>query len=178
MRRRRFDIRQVLAVRRSGIHGRGVYARVPIPAGTRLIEYKGRRLTPAEADATYPEVPGVPYHTFLFQIDDDVVVDAGVGGSLARWINHSCDPNCDAVVVEGRVKRIWIDSVRDIAVGEELTYDYGFLLDEPHTDELRARYPCACGAPTCRGTMLADDTEEDEPEWEEEEDEEGMGRET
>lgn len=167
MRKRRFDIRQVLSVRRSGIHGKGVYARVPIPAGTRLIEYRGRRLTPELADALYPEIEGVPYHTFLFQIDDDVVVDAGVGGSLARWINHSCDPNCDAVVVD---KRIWIDSVRDIAVGEELTYDYGFVLDEPHTPELRRRYPCICGAPTCRGTILADDTDEDLDDFDDEED--------
>jgi SET domain-containing protein len=141
-----------LALRRSGIHGRGVFARVPIPAGVRLIEYRGKRITNAEADATYPEDPTRPYHTFLFAIDGDVVIDAGRGGSMARWINHSCDPNCDAVIDDGRV---WIESVRDIAAGEELTYDYNFILEERHTPAAKKRYPCACGAESCRGTMLA-----------------------
>jgi SET domain-containing protein len=141
-----------LSLRRSGIHGRGVFARVPIPAGVRLIEYRGKRITNAEADALYPEDLSRPYHTFLFAIDGDVVIDAGRGGNMARWINHSCDPNCDAVIDDGRV---WIESVRDIAPGEELTYDYNFILDERHTPALKKRYPCACGTKSCRGTMLA-----------------------
>jgi len=152
MARESFEVRRRLALRRSGIHGKGVFAREFIPAGTRLIEYAGQRITPAEADARYPEDPSVPYHTFLFQIDDDVVVDAAYGGNLARWINHSCDPNCDAVIEEGR---IYIESVRDIQPGEELAYDYNFVLPERHTPALKKRYPCICGASNCRGTMLA-----------------------
>jgi SET domain-containing protein len=150
--RPKLPITKVLQMRSSRIHGKGVFARVPIPAGVRLIEYRGKRITNAEADATYPEDPDVPYHTFLFAIDGDVVIDAGRGGNMARWINHSCDPNCDAVVEDGRV---WIQSTRDIAPGEELTYDYRFMLDERHTPALKKRYACICGSPNCRGTILA-----------------------
>lgn len=147
-----FSIRRHLALRRSRIHGRGVFARERIPAATRLVEYRGERITPAEADARYPDDPARDYHTFLFQVDDEVVVDASRGGNLARWINHSCAPNCDAVIDGGR---IYIESLRDIAAGEELTYDYMFMLEERHTPALKRRYPCICSAPGCRGTMLA-----------------------
>lgn len=148
----RLSVRRRLALRRSGIHGRGVFARERIPAGARVVEYRGERITPAEADRRYPDQPAGEYHTFLFQIDDDVVIDAGRGGNLARWINHSCAPNCDAVV-EG--DRIFIESVREIEAGEELTYDYMFVLEERHTPARKRRYPCHCGVPDCRGTMLA-----------------------
>jgi uncharacterized protein len=147
-----FDVRSGLSLRRSRIHGRGVFARVPIPAGTRIIEYRGERITNDEADARYPDEPDREHHTFLFSIDDEVVVDAAFKGNMARWINHSCDPNCDAVIEAGR---IWIESIRDIAPGEELRYDYNFILPERHTPALKKRYPCVCGAPTCRGTILA-----------------------
>lgn len=130
----------------------GVFALAAIPAGVRLIEYAGERLTPAQADARYPEDDRSPHHTFLFAIDDDVVVDAAVAGNEARFINHSCDPNCDAVI-DG--KRIWIETLRDIAPGEELAYDYAYVLPERHTPVAKKRYPCHCGAVTCRGTILA-----------------------
>lgn len=152
MRQTDFQVRRRLSLRRSGIHGRGVFAREPIPAGTRLIEYRGERITVAEGDARYPLDPSVPYHTFLFEIDDGVVIDAGRRGNMARWINHSCEPNCDAVIEDAR---IYIESIRDIAAGEELTYDYNFILEERHTPAAKRRFPCACGAPGCRGTMLA-----------------------
>ena len=142
-------------VRRSSIHGRGAFATRPIPAGTRLVEYTGERLTPAQADARYPDPPPGStevHHTFLFAIDDDVVIDAAVGGNAARWINHSCDPNCDAVIEDGR---IWIETIRDVEPGEELAYDYAYVLPERHTPAAKKRFPCNCGAPSCRGTMLA-----------------------
>jgi SET domain-containing protein len=138
-------------VRESAVHGRGAFATRRIAAGTRLIEYAGRRLTPAEADALYPEIAGESHHPFLFAIDDDVVIDAGVDGNDARWINHSCDPNCDAVIEDGR---IWIEAIRDIAPGEELAYDYAYELPERHTPAAKRRYPCTCGAAKCRGTIL------------------------
>jgi SET domain-containing protein len=142
-------------IRDSPIHGIGAFATRRIPAGTRLIEYAGERLTPAAADARYPDDAATPHHTFLFAIEDDdgteIVVDAAVGGNDARWINHSCDPNCDAVVEHGR---IWIDTIRDVAAGEELAYDYAFILEERHTPAAKRRYPCACGAARCRGTIL------------------------
>ena len=138
-------------IRPSPVHGLGAFATRFIPRGTRLIEYAGERITPAEADARYPDVPGEHHHTFLFTVDDDVVVDAGVGGNEARFINHSCDPNCDAVIEDGR---IWIETIRDVAAGEELAYDYAYVLPERHTPAAKRRYPCRCGAATCRGTIL------------------------
>ena len=109
----------------------------------RLIEYAGERLTPAEADARYPDVAGERHHTFLFAIDDDVVIDAAVDGNEARFINHSCDPNCDAVIDDGR---IWIETIRDVEPGEELAYDYAYVLEERHTPAAKRRFPCHCGA--------------------------------
>lgn len=138
-------------VRASPMQGLGVFATRPIPAGMRLIEYAGERLTPAQAEARYPEVAGERHHTFLFAIDDHVVVDAAVDGNAARFINHACDPNCDAVVDDGR---IWIEALRDIEPGEELAYDYAYVLPERHTPAAKRRFPCHCGAATCRGTIL------------------------
>jgi hypothetical protein len=137
-------------IRASPIQGFGAFATRPIRAGLRLIEYAGQRLTPAEADARYPD-DGTRHHTFLFAIDDDVVIDAAVDGNDARCINHSCDPNCDAVVEDGR---IWIETIRDVAAGEELAYDYAYMLEERHTPAAKRRYPCSCGARNCRGTIL------------------------
>ena len=139
-------------VKKSPIHGKGVFATRRIPKGTRLIEYKGERISWEEADRRYDDSIQ-PHHTFLFAVDDKVVIDAGVRGNDARWINHSCDPNCEAVDEDGR---IFIETIRDIEPGEELTYDYSYILDEPHTAAVKARYPCYCGSPKCRGTILGD----------------------
>ena len=140
-------------IRPSPKHGLGAFATTNIPAGTRIIEYAGARITPEEAHARYPDsTPGVSHHTELFAIDDDIVIDASVDGNEARFINHSCDPNCDAVVDD---KRIWIEAIRDIAPGEELAYDYAYILPERHTPAAKRRYPCNCGSANCRGTILA-----------------------
>ena len=139
-------------IRDSPIHGSGAFATRHIPEGTRLVEYRGERLTPAEADARYPDVPGEVHHTYLFAIDDDIVIDAAVDGNEARFINHSCGPNCDAIIDDGR---IWIETIRDILPGEELAYDYAYELEERHTPAAKRRYPCNCGSPSCRRTILA-----------------------
>ena len=131
--------------------GLGAFATQRIAPGVRLIEYAGARLTPREAEARYPDAGASEHHTFLFAIDDHVVVDAGVRGNEARWINHSCAPNCDAVIEGGR---IWIETLHDIEPGEELAYDYAYVLVERHTPAAKRRYPCRCGAVTCRGTIL------------------------
>lgn len=137
----------------SDVHGRGAFATEWIPTGTRLIEYTGERITEEEADARYDdEDESRPHHTFLFSLDNGEVVDATYGGNVSRWINHSCDPNCEAVIEDDR---IFIESVRDIASSEELSYDYAFVLEERHTPALKARHPCYCGASNCRGTILA-----------------------
>ncbi|MEP6989300.1 MAG: SET domain-containing protein-lysine N-methyltransferase [bacterium] len=138
--------------RASPMQGLGVFATRPIDAGIRLIEYAGQRITPAEADARYPDVEGERHHTYLFAIDDDVVVDAAFDGNQARFINHSCDPNCDAIIEDGR---IWIETIRAVAAGEELAYDYAYVLAERHTPAAKRRFPCHCGAARCRGTILA-----------------------
>jgi Proteins containing SET domain len=104
-------------IRQSPIQGLGAFATEPIRAGTRLVEYTGERLTPPQADARYPDDTGERHHTYLFAIDDEIVIDAAVDGNEARFINHSCDPNCDAVIDDDR---IWIEAIRDIAPGEEL----------------------------------------------------------
>jgi len=138
-------------IRESPIQGLGAFATRVIPSGTRLIEYAGERLTPKEADDRYPDEEATRHHTFLFAIDDDIVIDAAVSGNEARFINHSCDPNCDAVIDDGR---IWIETIREVQPGEELAYDYAFLLEERHTPAAKQRYPCSCGSRTCRGTIL------------------------
>ncbi len=141
-------------VRRSPRHGRGVFARRTIPAGTPIIEYTGELIAEAEGERRYPSRPGVadePEHTYLLTLDDERVIDANVGGNAARFINHSCEPNCEPVAYGDRM---WIVSVRDIRSGEELAYDYAIELDEPHTAARKRRFPCACGAPRCRGTLL------------------------
>src|ERR1051325_5088283 len=117
-------------IRRSPIQGLGAFATRRIPRGTTLIEYAGERLTPEQSDARYPDNFDERHHTFLFAIDDSVVIDAAVNGNDARFINHSCDPNCDAVIEDGR---IWIETTRDIERGEELAYDSAYELEERHT---------------------------------------------
>lgn len=139
-------------VRRSKIHGRGVFAATNIPKGARIVEYRGKRILYSLASKLYPDVDGKPTHTFLFELDDDTVIDAAQGGNAARWINHSCNPNCEAVEDEGR---IYIESIRAIKAGEELGYNYGITLEERHTPAEKKRWPCYCGAKNCRGTLLA-----------------------
>lgn len=142
---------KLYVVRWSKIHGRGVFAATDIHKGARIIEYKGKRISYKLACKLYPDVDGKPTHTFLFEIDDDTVIDAAQGGNAARWINHSCEPNCEAVDEDGR---IYIEATRKIKAGEELGYNYGITLDEKHTKAEKKRWPCYCGKKTCRGTLL------------------------
>jgi uncharacterized protein len=139
-------------IKASAIQGLGAFAVRRIPGGIRLIEYAGQRLTPGQADQRYPDDECERHHTYLFAIDDDVVIDAAVDGNDGRFINHSCDPNCDAVIEDSR---IWIETIRDVEVGEELAYDYAYVLDERHSPAAKRRFPCHCGSPSCRGTILA-----------------------
>lgn len=138
-------------VRRSRIHGRGVYAARRIRSGTRIIEYVGDRISHEEADARYDMKAEDDGHTFLFVVDDDLCIDAGVGGNAARFINHKCDANCETII-EGR--RVFIEAIRTIQPGEELGYDYQLTWETTDDPEELALYTCRCGAPNCRGTML------------------------
>jgi SET domain-containing protein len=141
-----------LQVRRSGVHGRGVFAMVPIEAGTVLIEYKGEVITWDEALRRHPHDPNDPNHTFYFHIDEQHVIDGKVGGNSSRWINHSCEPNCEA---EDRDGRIFIKALVDLYPGEELFFDYGLVIDGRLTAKLKKEYECRCGSASCRHTMLA-----------------------
>lgn len=147
-----------ISLRRSPIHGNGVFAAADLPPGMSLVEYRGRRLAHAEADDIYGDTLDTG-HTFLFTLNDNFVIDANVGGNIARWINHSCDPNCLPVLIEhgdGETAqdKVVIESKRAIRAGEELTYDYGITLAERHTARLKRIWACRCGASNCSGTML------------------------
>jgi uncharacterized protein len=139
-------------VRNSPIHGRGVFARRTIRKGAYIIEYRGQRVSLAEAERRPDSDPRNPYHTFLFELHDGRVIDAAVRGNAARWINHSCAPNC--IPVEDDDARVFIEAKRTIRAGEELSYDYQLTVPGHITKKMKAGYACRCGAPRCRGTML------------------------
>ena len=146
-----------IATRKSAIHGNGMFAVAPIAKGERLIEYKGRRRSHDEVDND-DSGDVESGHTFLFTLDEDWVIDANYEGNSARWINHSCAPNCEAVMEEdeddARASRVFIEAIRAIRPGEELTYDYGITLAQRHTARLKKIWACRCGARDCTGTML------------------------
>jgi SET domain-containing protein len=141
----------LFVVRRSRIHGNGVYAARRIRKGTRIVEYVGERISHEAADARYEAKGQDDGHTFLFVVSDGLVIDAGVGGNEARFINHSCDPNCETVIEGGRV---FIEALRDIRKGEELGYEYGLTWESNDDPDELANYACRCGAAKCRGSML------------------------
>jgi hypothetical protein len=141
-----------IATRKSGVHGKGMFAVAPVAEGQHLIEYIGQRIDWQEALARHPHDPSQPNHTFYFSLEGGDCIDANVGGNDSRWINHSCAPNCEADELHGRV---FIKALRNIDTGEELFYNYGLVIDEKYTKKLKADYACWCGAKKCRGTMLA-----------------------
>ena len=141
----------LVEARNSPIHGRGVYAIMPIKKGARVIEYLGERISHGEADARYEKKGDDDGHTFLFIASNRTVIDAAVDGNDARFINHSCNPNCETVIENSRV---FIDAIRNIKVGEELGYDYQLTWESTDDPAELAMYACCCGAKRCRGTML------------------------
>jgi SET domain-containing protein len=141
-----------IQVRRSGVHGKGVYALAPIAKGERIVEYTGQIITWKQALKRHPHDPSDPNHTFYFHIDDGRVIDGKFGTNAAKWINHSCQPNCETDEDDGRV---WIIAKRAIKPGEELNYDYGLILDGRHTEKIKKEFECRCGSRKCRGTLLA-----------------------
>lgn len=146
-----------IVTRRSPIHGNGVFAARDLPKGVRLVQYRGRVITDAQADRRY-DGSSDSGHTFLFILNDDYVIDANFDGNAARWINHSCSPNCEAVIDEHasdrRRDRVFIETIRPIKAGEEISYDYGIVLDEPYTARLKKIWECRCGSRKCTGTIL------------------------
>ncbi len=139
-------------IRPSPIQGMGAFAVRLIAKGTRVVEYAGERITPEEADARYDDDAMERPHTFLFTVNKKTVIDAAHRGNEARFINHSCAPNCEAVIQAGRV---FIEAICDISPGAELTYDYHLERPGRFRAEWKQRYACHCGAPSCRGILLA-----------------------
>jgi uncharacterized protein len=141
-----------IQVKKSGIHGKGVFAARALAKGELVIEYKGEIISWDEALRRHPHDPTDPNHTFYFHIDDGRVIDGKVHGNAARWINHACTPNCEA---EQAGDRVFIHTKRAVKAGEELFYDYGLVIDERYTPKLKKQFECRCGTRNCRHTMLA-----------------------
>ncbi len=141
----------LIEVRASPLHGLGVFAARRIPRGTRVIEYLGERVSHAEADRRYDHKDAGDSHTFLFIVDERTVIDAGVDGNEARFVNHSCEPNCESVIEN---QRVYIDAIRTIEPGEELTYDYQIKREADDPPDIDAIFACRCGVEGCRGSML------------------------
>jgi len=139
-------------IRDSSIQGHGAFALREIRRGTHIIEYTGERISHAEADRRYDDESMERHHTFLFTVNRRTVIDAAVNGNDARFINHSCDPNCEAVIEDGR---IFIEAIRTIHPGQELVYDYQYERTGSIDESDASRYVCRCGAKNCRGTILA-----------------------
>lgn len=146
-----------IEARLSQIHGNGIFATEKISKEERVIRYRGKLRSHDDVDGQYGDLDE-DGHTFLFTLNDDYVIDANVKGNVARWINHSCDPNCEATIEEHesnrRKDKVFIEAIREIKAGEELTYNYGITLDERHTPKLKKLWGCRCGAKNCTGTML------------------------
>lgn len=140
-----------IEARRSEIHGFGVYVVEAIREGETIVEIVGERISSLESDRRYQEKEIDDGHTFFFYVDEDTVIDCGVNGNVSRFINHSCEPNCEAVDDDGR---IFVEALRDIEIGEELLFDYRLYLDSSDDPGETEVYQCRCGAHSCRGTML------------------------
>jgi uncharacterized protein len=141
-----------IQLRKSGVHGKGIYAVLPLKKGEIIIEYKGEIISWPEALERHPHDPANPDHTFYFHVDDHNVIDGKCGGNLSRWINHACTPNCEAEEIDGR---IFIKALRAIKPGTELFFNYGLVIEERYTAKLKKQFECRCGTKGCRGTMLA-----------------------
>jgi SET domain-containing protein len=147
---------KLVVVRESGVHGNGVFAKRDIPKGTKIIEYTGEKISWKEAVKRHPHDPSQPNHTFYFGLEDGSTIDAKYGGNAAMWANHSCKPNCEALEEDfGKTTRVFLYAKKDIAVGDELFYDYGLVVEGKQTKKLKKEYECRCGQKNCRKTMLA-----------------------
>jgi uncharacterized protein len=134
---------ELLVFKSSPIHGMGGFARVDIPAGARVIEYVGEKITKQESLARCEQ-----NNEYIFALDDEHDLDGQVSWNPARFLNHSCEPNCEARLEGGC---IWVIAIREIRAGEELTFNYGYDLAD------YAEHPCGCGAPGCVGYIVAEE---------------------
>jgi uncharacterized protein len=147
------SFRRSFEVRASSVHGKGVFACTSIPAGERIIEYRGERIDWEEALKRADVAGHALGHTYFFSLSDGRVIDGASKGNAARYINHSCEPNCEPL--EHDNGRVYIYALQDIEAGEELSYYYALIYEGRHTPSVKRAFPCRCGAPSCSGTMLA-----------------------
>jgi SET domain-containing protein len=138
-------------VRRSSVHGKGVFAMHALAAGERVLEYKGE-ITSWRNAVRRHQREGVEGHTFLFGLSDVRVIDGSRGGNSARWLNHACEPNCETIEDEGR---IFVHTLRPIKAGEELFIEYLLTTYDPLEEDVRTQYACRCASAACRQSMLA-----------------------
>lgn len=134
---------ELAVLRSSPIHGTGGFAKCGVAAGTRVIEYVGEAIDKQESLRRCEA-----NDEYIFALNDEQDLDGNVEWNPARFINHSCAPNCEARLEEGR---IWIVAIRDIRAGEELTFNYGYDLED-YRD-----HPCHCGSPECVGYIVAEE---------------------
>jgi hypothetical protein len=140
-------------LRKSSIHNTGVFAIKDIPKGTKVIQYMGERIAKKESERRYERTLSEHKNNssengavYIFELDDRFDLDGNVPYNTAKYINHSCDPNCEAINIDGE---IWICAIRDIRKGEELSYNYGYSLDDFE------EHPCHCGSHNCIGYIIA-----------------------
>ena len=142
---------EYITIRRSGIHNKGGFAKKDIPKGTCIIEYSGEKITKAESNRRGDSVlhkakdDTTKGAVYIFELNKRYDIDGNVWWNPARFINHSCNPNCEPINNKGK---IWILAIKNIKKGEEITYNYGYSIDEYH------EHPCRCGAPNCIGYIL------------------------
>lgn len=147
------DDRDFIRVGKSRIEGTGVFAKRNIPKGTRIIEYMGKRKSLSRQLVEISE--GKPTHIYTFRLSEHTVIDGALNGNEARFINHSCNPNCETYTFDDKV---YIYAMRDIKRGEELSYDYhlGTSMRGGMKQIDKSLYVCRCGSPHCTGTMISE----------------------
>lgn len=143
-----------IEVRQSKVHGTGIFASKDIPEGTKIIEYIGRQMTKSQADKIADrdfesnQKDNDAGAVYLFEVTKKIDIDGNVDYNTARFINHSCDPNCESEIINNH---IFIIAFKDIKKGDELNYDYGYDIDD-YED-----HPCECGAKNCFGYIISED---------------------
>jgi SET domain-containing protein len=147
-------VNEWMELRGSPIDGLGAFARKEIPKGTRVIEYAGQRISNALLERRYGDETSDKHHTFIFILSSRTCIDAAYDGNEARFVNHSCDPNCETTM---RGNRIWIETIKDIPAGVELAYDYMYDDEPSYTEKDLLHHMCRCGSATCRGTIVNTD---------------------
>lgn len=140
----------MIEVKESKIHNKGVFAKEDIPKGTKIIEYKGEKITKEEAEKRMYE------NEYIMEFDNEYDIDGDIEENDAKYVNHSCDPNCECKTKGGKV---WFISLRDIKKGEEITFDYDYACEDDFSEI--EDFKCRCGSPNCIGYMVSKDYHEE-----------------